>query len=169
MLLPPPLQAAWAIINVDVSKFRAIGAVDSSANYSISETNSQGGLVEFVVAGTMISVRVRKSAPQDLDIWLRFRIKPSQDPVRQPDCIPLGMAFNELVFDKGRVGQLEFPEILIGEIDVGGGAHVREMQIKDAHLMERMGVNYSYSIFIQNIDTGEVGIIDPPLDTEVFD
>lgn len=169
MLLPPPLTAAWAIIDIDVSKFRAIGAVDSSASFLLSETSSPDDFVRFVVSGTSISVQVRKTAPQELDIWLRFRVKVSKDPVQQPECVLLGMAFNELVFDKGRVGQLEFPEILIGEIDKGDGTRVREMQVKDAHLPDRMGVNYSYSIFIQNTDTGEVGIIDPPLDTEVFD
>lgn len=167
LLASPPADSAWAIIDVRISKFRTIGAVSSSARFSLSEVNTLGGLVEFVVAGTDITIKVKKSVGPEVEIWLRFRIPPPTVPGDSP-CMFLGMAFNELTFEKGAVGQDEFPEIRVGPIDAGGTL-VREMQIRDAHLPNRMGVDYSYSIFIQNIDTGEVGVIDPPIDTEVTD
>lgn len=168
LLAPPPANSAWAVIEARVFKFRPIGAVCSSADFSLLEINTLDGLVGFKVEGTAITIAVSKRAPSDTEIWLRFRIPPPANGTDEAPCILLGMAFNRLAFEKGDVGQDEFPEIRIGVVQAGG-VSVREMQIQDAHLQENMGVNYSYSIFIQNTDTGEVGVIDPPIDTEVTD
>jgi hypothetical protein len=150
-----------AVLTVNVTKFRPVGVVLTSATLSL-----QAGCDKnyFKTDGTNIWITIPKKAPKDLDIEIIFEVNAS-------DYLLVGVAFNKTNFDPNAEGAAEFPEIVITRSynPITPMVGISRMKIKDAHVASRMGVNYDYYLMIQQVSDGSIGVIDPPISTDPND
>jgi len=151
----PTVKAA--VLAVNVTKFRAVGVVLTSATFSLVS----GDPDYFHTDGVNIWITIPKGAPKNLDIEIAFQTDASQ-------YLLIGIAFNKTQFDPGVEGALEFPFIGISRLEQANAPMnaISELRVKDAHVKDRMGVNYDYYLMLQEVASGSIGVIDPPIDTQ---
>lgn len=140
------MSTATATLGIAINTFRPIGGV-----YSINATMTllQADPPEaFSFDGTTLIIKLPAGTPVELNYQLP-----------DPDYALLGVAFNPV---DGGVGRKEFPSIAI-ERDLVGS----EMTVLDASLAEDENVDYFYVILVQQVSTGDIGVIDPDIESEL--
>jgi hypothetical protein len=79
-----------------------------------------------------------------------------------PNNVLLGISVDPTTTPKGSsVGRTEFPSILINRDSSGS-----QLTVTDACLGNYANIDFDYVILVQNVPTGQIGIIDPDWDDE---
>jgi len=76
-----------------------------------------------------------------------------------PDYVMVGIAYEP---NQGGVGRHEFRSVGISRDDFGS-----QMAVTDSCLPEYMNVPYDYVILVQEVATGNIGAIDPGIETDI--
>lgn len=75
-----------------------------------------------------------------------------------PRYVLLGLSFKN---PNGGAGRLEFPALLINRDPTGS-----QLGVNDACAPQYYGVDYDYVILVQEVPSGNIGLIDPDIQTE---
>ncbi len=134
-----------ATLSIQVNSFRPLGSV-----FSINATLSlaQGDPGTFTFDGVTLTIRVPAGQPVQIVYQLP-----------DPRYVLLGVAFNPIT---GSVGRTEFPTITLNR-DPNGS----QMFVTDNDLARFDGTNFDYVILAQETLTGNIGLIDPEIETEI--
>ncbi len=145
-----------AIIDIHIHKFRPIGAIPISADLTLGDHDPNF----FSQSGNQITITIPKKDRSDIELVFRL------DPLEH---LLIGIAFTARRFDKKPFeGQLEFPRIVIetNEPLIDPINRTRTLRVTDAASPLRDEVYFDYVLFVQEVKSGTVGIIDPDMGTE---
>lgn len=143
-----------AIIEITINEFTPTNGVIGSGS-SVSATlsapvNTSPDPVPGMFQGTGQNLLV--SVPQTYDGQVQLNLK-----LNSPHYILIGVAFTPA---DGRLGRTEFPVIANNR---NSGQSL--LTITDSCNAEQNQINFNYGIVVQQVSTGQVGIIDPRIET----
>jgi hypothetical protein len=113
-------------------------------------TSPQPQTPVFSGDGTFLKVTVPKG--YDGAVVITYQLPSS-------DYVMIGIAYEP---NQGGVGRHEFRSVSISRDDYGS-----QMAVTDACLPEYMNVPYDYVILVQEVATGNIGAIDPEIETDI--
>lgn len=178
---------AWtSYIEIDVKRFREIGQVTTTTVemklYRPGTTEpykSDNGVVSdgvvTLVGSYFVKVKRKVDHPEDNENFMlvKFWIKPENG---KTHYMLQGVAFSnrDPSATGNKLGELDFPEIHIGNETVPSGKEARVFTIKNRREAgkhktdpnQNVKASYDYLFLIQKIDGGAIGIIDPEWENE---
>jgi hypothetical protein len=105
-----------------------------------------------VFSGNGKSLKVRVPKGYDGAVVITYQLP-------DPNYVMVGIAYEPI---KGGVGRHEFRSVGISRDDFGS-----QMAVTDSCLPDYMKVLYSYVILVQHVATGNIGAIDPEIETDI--
>jgi hypothetical protein len=153
---PPVTVIRRALFDFKINYFRPLGGI---VPISASLSRTEGDPKIFQTDGKNLTIILNKAEANDL-IELSFRL-PSTD------YLLIGIAFASSLATY--VGQVEFPVIDITTCFIPDFPSIpyRRMTVHDDVALTRNDVRFGYIILVQSVATGEIGIIDPDIETEL--
>lgn len=140
---PAPLPTA--ILAVTVKSFRPIGAI-TALDYQLTLVGGDPAI--FQLKEGKLTVKV----PSGTEVKIDFHLDDSR-------YVLLGIA---LTSQGPGTDRLQFPTVTIDRT-VEGSA----MSVLDRSLADFNGVVFTYGIFVQDVATGNIGMIDPEFENEL--
>ncbi len=140
--VPPPVTATIALSNIQFQPW-------SPGNFSTAQFSLVGQTPGVTLDGETIIVAV----PPEQVVNLVFQIM-------DPNYVLLGIAFNP---DEpcAPLGRQEFPLVTIQRT-----APNSQLTVTDKSLALFFNVAFNYVLFVQQVGTGAIGVIDPAIENE---
>ena len=142
------------IFNITVNTFRPVGGVvPIDAFFTLDPASSP----IFSLVGE--TIRITRPASDRTPVEIVFKL-------HNPDLLLLGIAFSN---GRPGLGHNEFPVVLLQPEDVPSkGPHgaYRKMTVQDAGKLPAELYRYNFILLLQSLQTGEMGIIDPGIQTD---
>jgi hypothetical protein len=138
------------IFSIKINQFRPLGGI-MPINATITLKPPLDPV--FSIHGNNITIKIPKGDTSPVEMV--FKLHSTQ-------YLLIGIAFTD---PRGGVGQDEFPVVKL-EPDVVGAKTFRKMSLLDADGPQDQGVFYDYVILVQSVATGEIGIIDPGVESD---
>lgn len=139
-----------ATLNFTINRFRPMGGI-----FPISATMELGTVTpeNFTVHGKNLNI----SLPNGYSgaVTLTFQLNDNAH-------VLLGIAFAANEEGSTSLGRTEFPTVALTRL-----GNSSTMVVSDSCTPSQNGVRFNYVILVQSVRTGEIGIIDPEIETDI--
>jgi hypothetical protein len=136
------------ILSVTINTFRPIGC-PYPIDATLALTQGDPGIFSF--DGKTLTIKL----PSSEQIQITYQLP-------DPRYVLLGIAFNPPT--TGGVGRKEFPLVSLNR-----EAACSQMFVTDMCLEKYNGTSFDYVILVQEVASGNIGLIDPDIETEIQD
>ena len=149
-MIPTNMCQLAATLNITINQFRALGGIFP---VSATMTLAPGTPDAFTIHGKNVTIELPQG--QQSSVTLTFVLP-------DPNYVLLGIAFASNTKGSSSLGRTEFPSVAITRNSQGSS-----MVVTDSCDPSQNAVRFNYVIMVQSVNTAEIGIIDPDIETEV--